>query len=131
MVSDGFIIKAELVRNIVTEALEAIISLWDEDAKTFWRSTEHRDRDKGTNKKNFFPTVSFCCLQALCEFQTAFPDWRINRLDEVIKSSKTVIIDQDINKVESSLTNPDKKLNPFTLARYIHCLIAIRGLCTD
>lgn len=129
MISDGYISKTEIVKNIVPEALEAIISLWDEDAKTFWRSTEHRDRDKRPNKEDFFPTVSFCCLQALCEFRTAFPEWPINRLDEVITSSKTVIIGKDINKVESSLSDPDKKLSPFTLAHYIHCLIAIRKLC--
>jgi hypothetical protein len=131
MVSDALISKTEVVKNIVPEALEAIISLWDEDAKTFWRSTEHRERDKGTERENFFPTVSFCCLQALCEFRAAFPGWRIDKLDEVIKSSKTVIIGQDINKVESSLIDLDKKLSPFTQARYIHCLLAIRKSYTD
>ena len=131
MVGDSFISKTEVVMSIVPEALEAIISLWDEEAKTFWRSTEHRDRDKGTDRETFFPTVSFCCLQALCEFRAASPDWSTDELDEVIRSSKTVIIGQDINKVESSLSDPDRKLSPFTLAHYIHCLVAIRRLYPD
>lgn len=131
MVSDSSIGETELARNIVPEALEAIISLWDEDARTFWRSTEHRERDKGTDREKFFPTVSFCCLQALCEFRTAFPDWHVDKLCEVMRSSKTVIAGKDIHSVESSLSDPDGILSPFTLARYIHCLIAIRKLYAD
>lgn len=131
MVSDSFASKTELVRKIVTESSQAIISLWDEDAKTFWRSTEHRERDRHTDKEKFFPTVSFCCLQALCEFRAAFPDWRVGDVDRVIESSTTVIIDQDIHKVESSLSDPGSGLNPFTLARYVDCLIAVGKVHTD
>ncbi|MBT9147286.1 MAG: ATP-dependent zinc metalloprotease FtsH [Syntrophomonadaceae bacterium] len=131
MTEQSAIIETSLIQDLMTPSVEAIISLWDDGLKTFWRSTEHRDRDKGTIKEGFFPTVTFCCLEALSEFRIAFPYWPIKKLDEVITLCGNVVSSLDIDRVDSSIKDPDWKLSPFTLARYIHSLGALGKTSTE
>ena len=43
-------LETGFLRTCVDDAAEATLALWDSGGKTFWRSTEHRERDsaKGT-----------------------------------------------------------------------------------
>jgi len=129
--NNNFIYSTAILRNLLTISLEAISKLWNDTKGTFWRSTEHKDRDKGTTEQEFFPTVSFCCVEALSEFKTAFPDMSIDiKVKSVILSSKNIILNKDINTISSSITD-DNNLNPFTIAIYIQCLVAINNLYSD
>lgn len=73
------VLDASFVRGSVEIAESAIADLWDTARGTFWRSTQHRAREqrKGSKAdiKEFFPTVTFRCLEALLACRRHTPDW--------------------------------------------------------
>jgi len=111
------------LRTSVQQAATAIIGLWDEDLKTFWRSTEHRARGKGPGE-GFFPTVTFTSIEALARLVCEFPDWASPEIkDCVIESCIPAVLRQDISALDSTLdTLSGGGLNPITVAHYIQAL---------
>jgi hypothetical protein len=109
------------------QAANAIISLQIKDQGTFWRSVEHREKHGVNFKGKVFPTVTFCSVEAIINYENKNEKWskkgcQLRNFDELIK----IILQTDINEfVSNHDTSRDEGLNPFTLARYVHALYSI------
>ncbi|MBE0542399.1 MAG: ATP-binding protein [Verrucomicrobia bacterium] len=111
-----------LLRRCVADAQHAVISLWDGERHTFWRSTEHRARESQTRRKMFFPTVTLRCLDALLSLAVEFPEWAASALHEqVLNDGIQALLAQDESRMQSTLNldNAKDELNIFTLSLYI------------
>lgn len=117
-----------LVQRCTGQAESAIATLWDVSRKTFWRSTEHRDRDKTSKKALFFPTVSLRCANALLSLAVQAPDWasgpiRRQLLEHVLPN----LVSLTSHQLRSTLDIKGQR-NVFTLSLYVDTLSQISRL---
>jgi hypothetical protein len=115
-------IDLTFLRTCVDDAVEASMALWDSNGKTFWRSTEHREREavKGTPK--FFPTVTLRCIEALLSLTVEYPEWTRSNVNKMVFEEMVAsLVERDHATMESTLnpTGTGKELNLFTLSLYV------------
>lgn len=120
-------------RKLAQDAADAVCNLWDDRLGTFWRSTEHRERDRTRVTSDFFPTVSLRCMLALMRLIAENPSWAVPNAARLITGrcvpKLLVLRDADLC---SSLDRTRKTRRPihnlFTLSLYVQCLAAVCGL---
>src|SRR5262245_57723371 len=119
-ITDLLLFDLSRSRALAEEAARAISGLWDDNRKTFWRSTVQRDRDKDVGEANFFPTVTLRCIDALLLFLLQFPEWASEFLrQKLIDVWLPSVVEHDQKTLRSSLNSGAKDregLNLFTLS---------------
>jgi len=120
--------ETSFIRRCSTDALTAIVELWDPKLKTFWRSTSHRARDAGTDKAQFFPTVSLRCVDALLVAAVEQPEWVSPETKEILfRACIPNVVGHDSQGLDSTFNVPgeDQELNVFTLSVYVQAFARI------
>lgn len=106
-------------KELALRSATAICELWDPTLRTFWRSTDHRNREEGNTPANaFFPTVTFRCTEALLDLITYCPEWTSKEVRETLLASTSAVQSHTVANVDSSL-DVDTKPNPFTTSLYV------------
>ena len=106
-------------RYLGLQAKAAVMGLWHAEWRTFWRSTEQRERElQNSPQPKFFPTVSITAVNALLMLQTEQPDWILDAEAEQIVSMLASLDRslEDIQRNSSVEIGHDPTLNPFTLS---------------
>jgi hypothetical protein len=114
------------IKPIACLATKTIVALQNKDSCTLWRSTEHRRKSTTKYDGKLFPTVTFVSIEALIHFLFKYPDWATKDTQGLdINKSIEAILTPEVTSFKSAhdITIGDG-VNPFTLARYIHVLIA-------
>ena len=106
------------VDRIARVAIKAVLSLYDKNSGTFWRSTEQFERDEGKADK-FMPTVSYHCAGVLAELAAA--ETHLFTSDQL-----ALIRDEVIPRIASAtpVDNPsslfgDEGQNLYTVSQYV------------
>jgi hypothetical protein len=118
------------LKNCARRASQAVLHLWDKDRKTFWRSTEHRDRERDKATKSvFFPTASLRSVQALLKLLAEFPEWITEPDIEAFLSDDCLpsLVKRKHSSFRTSLNAPGATapLNLFTLSLYVDVIASI------
>ncbi len=113
-------------------AIAAIIALWDEPARTFWRSTRQRDRESGKTTQDLFPTVTIKSIQVLAESTTQAESWlRPETSALILNALVPTFVRYELADLRSSMDgdkdesgNPSP-LNSFTLCLYLEAIASV------
>jgi len=111
---------------IGNESIDVIINLWSSDKKTFWRSTNHKNRKIKDDK--FYPTVSFRCAESLLATFIRSPEFiSANTKSKLFEEIVPKFLSINLIDLDSSLYtgNKDGELNEFTLSIYIQTFCRI------
>src|SRR6266404_1575338 len=121
--TDFEICDGSYLRDLAEEAVFAVAALWDPELKTFWRSTDHQ-KEKGSTKENFFPTVTIRCIEALLRYAEDFSRAGKSRISELVSEACSALLEKDEKDLRSTLglTSGTGMLNPFTLSLYVAVL---------
>jgi hypothetical protein len=111
-----------VLERCVWDAQHAVLSLWDRNAGTFWRSTAQRAREG--DAKAFYPTVTLHCTALLLQLVRECPEWASPDtvallLDEIVPS----VSERKEEELNSSLDQNSR--NIFTLSNYVYALAEI------
>ena len=116
------------LRDIARQSAAAVMALWNEQIGSFWRSTQQRRREEqGGASQEFFPTVTFCSIEALVRYCVEFPDWVSGGVEAKVRDEYVpAVVGRDLENVRSTLDAGDGRgLNSFTLAYYVQALISL------
>jgi hypothetical protein len=125
--------SADRLRRVAQIAQSGILSLWQNAEHTFYRSTEHAEREAVNPSKQFFPTVTFRSASALADLLTYCDEFasrqtRQTLLTEIIPA----LVAKRVDEIESSLDAPASGgPNAFTLCQFLRCLVCSLNLSTD
>src|SRR5438094_161062 len=121
-------IDVALLRRCADDATEAVVGLWDERRKTFWRNTAHRDREQAGAVESFFPTVTLRCMDALLQLAVESPEWVARDTKEkILDAWIPSLVQRDESSLKSTLDvkTPREGLNLFTLSLYVQTFARI------
>src|SRR5665647_221295 len=116
-------------RRLSSIAVLAVRSLWDDERRTFWRSTEHRERESASaGPDRLFPTVTFTCIEALLDALARKPEWLDGPTTSLIRERlipRLLEVNSDgivSTLLADTIPDPHGQPNPFTLARFVRAL---------
>lgn len=115
--------EEDVTKDMVARATAAITQLWDDSRGTFWRSTEHRNRDESNSEGiDFFPTVSYKSTEALIDLASRYPEWtRDETKRQLTEIYIPKVLSHSLDEIDSSLdtTKQPGVQNPFTISLYL------------
>ena len=139
-----------LARRGTDTSCDAILALWDSSLKTVWRNTLQREREQKSlgASDQFFPTVTFRCLDALLTLLNDHPDWCSSKVRKAVMAEwlPGVLTREESNlqstlngalgdcdevdpsAAEEKMSDGRPALNPFTLALYVRVFARITGM---
>ncbi len=129
--SPNMLYDAEFCTGVIGDAVLAVSHLWDADIRTFWRSTEHRDRETGRTS-HFFPTTSLRCMSAV--FRLGQESRRLPQTYEMrmlLDRCATRLANLRSKDLRSSLDTRPGKPNLFTLSIYVQALSAMLDMSSS
>lgn len=112
-------------RQVASQAITAIVELWDARNGTFWRSTEHKTREMTARRRAFYPTVTFRCVSALLRAYHSRPELLTRDVTRLVESEIVpAVTRRSLTALsESTLNVPGEVMgNPFTLALCVETL---------
>lgn len=128
-VSSALPLDVRLAKELALRAAKAICDLWDPTLRTFWRSTEHRNRQEDNAESDtFFPTVTFRCTEALLDLITYCPEWTSKEIRETLAACVSAVQSHTAADINSTLDVDTKPgiHNPFTTSLYLSTLCKSR-----